>query len=108
MEIKIEDLKIGDEILLCGQTTKYLKVLELPRIGLSRPWAPTVPRYKAIKCHVNMDKVPYQAYSWNGGNRTPIIKYAKEYNLVPPNKESPTARFEMNGSKIWLVNRSTI
>ncbi len=109
MEIKIEDLKIGDEVLLCGQTTKYLKVLELPRLSASRSWAPTIPRYKAIKCHVNMDSIPYQKTIWvYGGPNTTVTAYRKEYNLIPPTNESPKLRFDMSGAKIWLVNRSAI
>jgi hypothetical protein len=108
MEIKIEDLKIGDEILLCGQNTKYLKVLELPRLDESKSWTPTVPRYKAIKCQSNVESVPYNSYDWSSGSRTPIIKYAKKYKLEPPYDTSPVARFDMNGNKIWLIHRSGI
>lgn len=50
-EVKIEELKAGDEIVIsCQSYFKYLRLLVDPATGKKKHWKTGVPLYKSVKC----------------------------------------------------------
>jgi hypothetical protein len=110
-EITIEELQIGDEILILSQQPKYLKVVELPRKSkVGWQWRPGIDRYIAVKCRVNVNVVPRQSTKWCSVAKAsiPHTYNVKNYNIKAPEEDSPIEKFDLNWKQIWLVKRETI
>lgn len=103
MEIKVEDLRLGDEFLYSVNGT-------IARAKVIRPIAPKkVPPnnsyyqgkvfYKAVKCKVAMVEKTYNS-TWNGVNRTWVRKeYCASDNYV-------VEKFiDLNWRNVWLLKR---
>lgn len=55
--VKVEDLEIGDEILLsCQGCFKYARVVRKPMVGKGTHWRTNTPMYKSVKCSLNRDE----------------------------------------------------
>ena len=55
-EVKIEELEVGDEIILsCQGYFKYLRVLVKPHIGNKVHYYTKKPLYKSVKCSTRRD-----------------------------------------------------
>ncbi len=88
MEVQIEDLKIGDEILVCCQTTfKRLRVKTLPAKNKEGYW-------KRIKFDIRNESVGIPD------------RYA-DYNFSNPDYND-IFYMDLSGRDIWLINRKTI
>ena len=109
--IKIEDLKIGDEILTLTQYPKYLKVVEVPRKSkVVYKWRPLEDRYINVKCKVNVAITQRQGTKWDSLLQQ-IIPYTydvKKYKIEAPEEDSPVEKFDLNFKEIWLVKRNSI
>lgn len=107
-EITIEELQIGDEILILSQQPKYLKVMEVPRKSKTGwAWRTGVDRYIAVRCKVNVDISHKQGTKYNSRLRSyePYTYKIKTYNIKAPEDNSPLEKFDLNFKKIWLVKR---
>lgn len=96
MEIKIEDLQVGDEILTAmGGKLLYLKVLRQPRISpkLGRRGQT---RYRTVFCSTNLKlithKHPSSNYSWT-----------KKQFLCTSESHNHQTYFNLNGKTLWLI-----
>ncbi len=102
MEITIDKLEPGDEIITCsGSKLFYLCVKEYPRLSKTRiQWHTKNPLYVAIKCSLHIDKKIKSWQNWQGG----VSQYeTKDYLLSSPEMHNTTKRFDLNDKKIWLV-----
>jgi hypothetical protein len=86
MNIEIEDLQVGDEILICCQTSfKRLRLINKPSLNKDGYW-------KRVKCDIRNDNVGGEWVSYNFKNT--------DYN--------DTTYIDLRGRDIWLINRKTI
>ena len=91
MEIKIEDLKIGDEILICCQTAfKRLRVKTLPTKNKDGYW-------KRIKFDIRNENIVNKGKPGAWAN----------YNFSNPDYND-TFSMDLSGRDIWLINRKAI
>jgi hypothetical protein len=68
--IEIEDLDVGDEILIsCHGCFKYLRLLRKPAAGPHKHLNKGKPIYKSVKCSTRRD-TKYNSYVYNGVTRT--------------------------------------
>lgn len=55
--VKVEDLEIGDEILLsCQGCFKYARVVRKPMVGKNTHWRTNAQLYKSVRCSLNRDE----------------------------------------------------
>lgn len=114
MLINIEDLKIGDEIILGSNSNlKYLKVLSSPTIRDYKGWQRIIDpitkqliwnrggavRYKSFRCSIRQDTIPYKLQS---GKDATFNKYVFEPDISKHNKR---ISIELGGRDIYLVKR---
>lgn len=112
--IKIEEIQIGDEIIISGKShLKYLKVLSTPTLGNRDLWELSLDettnsgwswkvigkRYKAIRCSIRQDEIPYKNRA--GFQRT-HKKYVFETDVTKHNKK---ISIDLNSRDIYLVKR---
>lgn len=108
IEIKIEELQPGDEILTLTQQPRYLKVLETPRKSkVLYKWRQGTDRYIDVKCRVNVDITSRQGTKYDYKTKTtiPYTFYNKSYNIESPEEDSPIEKFNLNFKKMWLIKR---
>jgi hypothetical protein len=100
--IKIEDLRVGDEILIsCQSHMKYLKVLDQPRLSLTKKhWNTGLPLYKSVRCSTRQDVVTTQN-TWNGKSYT---RTSKEWKVTPEDHNIKISQ-DFEGKQIWLIKR---
>ena len=111
--VKIEELEIGDEIIISGNSKlKYLKVLSKPTLGnrdlyqsvvdnttnSGWNWKVVGKKYKAIRCSIRQDEIIYKSLS---GVRTKK-KYVFETDITKHNKK---ISLDLNSRNIYLVKR---
>lgn len=111
IEITIEELQPGDEILTLTQQPKYLKVMEVPRKSkVQYSWLQGIDRYIAVRCKVNVDVSTRQGtkYDYKTRSNIPHTFEIKSYNIKAPEENSRIEKFDLNFKKIWLVKRETI
>ena len=109
--INIEDLQIGDEILILTQQAKYLRVMEVPRKSkVPYNWGSVRDRYINVKCRVNVDITQRQSQKWDNvlNQSVPCTYNVKKYKIEAPEEDSPVEKFDLNFKKIWLVKRNNI
>jgi hypothetical protein len=71
--IEIEDLEVGDEIIIsCQSYFKYLRILRKPAIGTKTHWVSGKPLYKSVKCSTRREEknVTYTRYNGQSYTRT--------------------------------------
>jgi hypothetical protein len=107
MEIKIEELRIGDQILVLSQVPKLLTVLELPAIKGPCRWRPYLTLHKTIRCRNNAKIVKTPANVWDSVQR----KYVPGFRNIKTNflescepGEGETKKFDLNFKKLWKIN----
>ena len=117
MLVKIEDLQIGDEILVSsGSKMKYLKVLKQPALSNKTGWVKSVDnegyftwdkngkRYKSLLCSTCIKEITYKYRGWKGG--ADRFQTKKEYILEQDiSKHNKKISIDLNNSGIFLVHR---
>lgn len=100
--IKLEDLRVGDEILIsCQSHMKYLKVLDQPRLSPTKVhWNTKVPLHKAVRCSTRQDVIT-NTYTHNGHSYT---RSHKEWIATSEDHNIRISQ-DLNGRQIWLVKR---
>ena len=100
--IKLEDLRVGDEILIaCQSHMKYLKVLDKPRISPTKKhWSTGQPMYKSVRCSTRQEITTSQ-HVWGGKSYT---RTHKEWKLTPEDHNIKLSQ-DLSGRTIWLVKR---
>lgn len=106
MEITIEELKKGDEILVLGQAPKYIKILEEPKLGTVKKYF-REPGYKTVRCRINIKEIIVTRNRWNTTARQYIPTPLKEktYILDSPEETDKVIRIDLNYKRLWLVKR---
>lgn len=104
MNIKVEDLKVGDEILVPSSSKlKYMKVVNPPRQSTRTMWNdPTKFRYKAVKLSCRQVEVKYTV---NRGPGNVYDYYRTVYEFTPDN-HNKTQYLDLNNKDIWLIKRT--
>ena len=93
-EVKIEELEIGDEIVIASQAYfKYLRVLSKPKLGPHTHWKTKQLLYKNVKCSGRRELVP-QA---NGFSYQTWIFSPEDHNIVQ--------YIDLEYRQVLLVNR---
>ena len=105
--IEIQDLEIGDEILIsCQSFFKYLKVLVKPSVSKTKVhWHTAQPLYGNVRCSTRQDVVITYAYTDPSGivhNRT-----SKKW-IATPEDHNMKISIDLCGRPLWLVKRETI
>ena len=102
MEIKVEDLQLGDEFLFAvSGTLARAKVIRPVQKRKVQPSSGLVGKvyYKAVKCKVSLIETPY-TYTWGGNTRTYT---RKEYTT---SDNYTVEKFvDLNHRNIWLIKR---
>lgn len=100
--IKLEDLRIGDEILIsCQSHMKYLKVLDVPRLSPTKKhWSTGAPLYKSVRCSTRQDVIT-NTYTHNGNSYT---RTHKEWGVTAEDHNIKISQ-DLTGRQIWLVKR---
>jgi hypothetical protein len=104
--IEIQDLQVGDEIMIsCQSFFKYLKVLTPPALSKTRVhWSTKQPLYSNVRCTTRQDIITSNFTGYNGQTYTRTekkwIPSAEDHNM--------TISQDLSGRQIWLVKRETI
>ena len=101
--ITIEELEIGDEILIsCQSHFKYLKVLATPKINPKKlHWSTKQPLYSNVKCSTRVDEV---VRSWTGYNGRIINKVERTW-MVTPDDHNKTISIGLQFRQLFLVKK---
>lgn len=114
MLVKIEDLQIGDEIIISGNSKlKYLKVLKKPELSNKPLWGTVIDpktkqftwdktsnfKWKAVRCSIRQDEIPYKSRS---GFDLIHKQYVFEQNVSKHNKK---ISIDLNGKDVFLVSK---
>ena len=103
--IEIQDLQVGDEIMIsCQSFFKYLKVLTPPTLSKTKThWNTKKPMYANVRCSAKQDVIT-SSYTWNG---TSYTRTEKVWALTS-NDHNIKVSQDLNDRQIWLVKRETI
>ena len=104
--IEIEDLRIGDEILIaCQAHMKYLRVLDTPRISATKVhWSTKAPLHKAVRCSTRQEVI---IKNYTGYNGTTYSRTEKEW-MITPEDHNLRVSVDLSDRQMWLVKRETI
>ena len=111
MEIKVEDLVKGDEVIILGQSPKYVKLLEDPKEKGPCKWRVNTILQHTIRCHINVNVSPVTRSKWHYQSRTykPMICMEKIHLLETPVKgQGIIKKIDLNNHRLWLVRRELI
>ena len=111
MEIKVEDLSKGDEVIMLGQSPKYVKILEDPKEKGPCKWRTNKILQHTIRCHINVRVSPITRSRWDYASRTykPTVFMEKEHVLdTPIQGEGIIKKVDLNNNRLWLVKRELI
>jgi hypothetical protein len=104
--IEIQDLQVGDEIMIsCQSYFKYLRVLTPPTFSKTKKiWRTKQPAYTNFKCTTRQEE--RLRYSWTDRNGNVINRME---NTWIPTHEDHNLRVsqDLNDRQIWLVKRGT-
>lgn len=105
--IEIEDLEIGDEILIsCQSCFKYLKVLVKPTLSKTKVhWRTAQPLYGNVRCSTRQDEVITYSYTDSAGG---VHNRIQKTWMVTSEEHNKTISQDLSGRQIWLVKRETI
>ena len=102
--IKIEELEIGDEILVPKNSQlRYAKVLQKPQLSKSTfKWNPNKQRYRGVKCSMRI-KEEKETFGH-------INQYIRTIKSNPPDGDLQIIEqiLNLNFKDIWLVKREGI
>ncbi len=104
--IEIQDLQVGDEIMIsCQSYFKYLKVLTPPALSKTKVhWSTKQPMYGNVRCSTRQDVITKTYTGYNGNTYTRIEKTW----VVTPEDHNMRISQDLQGRQIWLVKRETI
>jgi len=104
--IEIEDLQVGDEIMIsCQSCFKYLRVLTPPTFSKTKKnWRTQQPMYANFKCTTRQEEVV--TYSYTNSQGQVINRMGKEW-IVSPEDHNMRISQDLNYRQIWLVKRGT-
>jgi len=102
--IKIEDLQIGDEIMIsCQSYFKYLKVLSSPILSKTKVnWHTKAPLYTNFRCSTRQEEVVKYSYTDRNGN---IVNRTEKTWICTPEEHNVRLSQDLNERPIWLVKR---
>lgn len=96
--IKIDDLEIGDEILVpSGSDFRWFKVLALPKLNKIGN------RMSSIRCSAKVDMIPTTKYDYKLRQRMPSTK--KRY-VCTGEEHNIRVSVQLNWKSIWLISRN--
>jgi hypothetical protein len=100
--IKIEDIEVGDEVLIaCQSHMKYLKVLAKPQLSATKKhWSTGAQLYKSVRCSTRQEIVT-QIHTWNG---SVYSRTHKEWKLTPEDHNIRISQ-DLSDRQVWLVKR---
>jgi hypothetical protein len=107
MLVEIEDLEIGDEVIITNSINpKYLRILEVPRESKKLNWDKSK-RFIAVRCLTNMKQIPktYNRYDHVTKTYVPKVFYDTQYHLSEPDDTAVVEKVNLNYKKIWLVKK---
>jgi hypothetical protein len=79
--VEIEDLEVGDEILIsCQSYFKYLRILRKPALGKKKHWRTGKQLYKAVKCSTRRET---KTSTWTRHDGTTFSRDYKEWEFGP-------------------------
>lgn len=102
--IEIQDLQVGDEIMIsCQSHFKYLKVLTTPKLSATKKhWKTQQPLYGNVKCSTRQEEIITYSYTDSQG----VIHHRKEKKwIATPDEHNIRISQDLNGRQIWLVKR---
>lgn len=107
MLVRVEDLKIGDEILVGFQGSfQYFKVLRQPAIGKRVHWNTKVPMHSNVKVSTRQDIISTTRTRWDGTSYTVNKKHwVVEQDVT---KHNLNLSKNLNYKEMWLVKREEI
>lgn len=111
MEIKVKDLLKGDEIIILGQSPKYVKVLEDPKdFTGTKKWNPNpgTVLQQTVRCHINVKVMTVIRNRWDYKTKTyiPTPQQEKTHILETPIEgEGIIKKIDLNYHRLWLVKR---
>lgn len=101
-EVKIQDLEVGDEILIsCQSHFKYLRVIKQPTTGDRLHWRTKQPLYKSVKCSTRREEENV-TYVYNGATRT----YKEITYLFTPEDHNHTVYADLEHRQIILIKKN--
>ena len=104
--IKVEDLQVGDEIMIsCQSYFKYLKVLTPPSMSKTKKnWHTKLPMHANFRCTTRQDVVTTYSYTDSKG-----VVHNRVSKIWVPSPDGHNLRVsqDLNGRQIWLVKRTT-
>lgn len=100
-EVKIEELKAGDEIVIsCQSYFKYLRLLVDPAMGKKKHWHTGAPLFKSVKCSTRRETTQ-RTYINSGGVR---VSYDIHKWGFSPDDHNHNQHVDLTGRQIILVN----
>jgi hypothetical protein len=104
--IKVEDLEVGDEIMVsCQSYFKYLRVLTPPTMSKTKVnWRSKQPMHANFRCTTRQDVVT--TYSYTDSKGVVHNRVTKEWIPTPEDHNLRVSQ-DLNGRQIWLVKRTT-
>jgi hypothetical protein len=103
--VKVEDLEIGDEIVIpVFSGFRYLRVLKQPRIGKRNDWITNALLYTSIKCSTKIDVVEHSK-TWGNGQ---VHRWKKKTYIFTPEDHNTVMSVDLNYKDILLVRKSDI
>jgi hypothetical protein len=99
--VKVEDLNVGDEIIIsCQSCFKYLRILRKPMVSKKKHWRTGATIYKLVKCSIRRETKPYY-YLHNG------VTHTREYKDwgFGPEDHNYEHYVNLNDRNIILVNK---
>ncbi len=104
MLIKIEDLEVGDEVIIAGGQMKYLRILRKPKLSKSLSWNGG-PRYSSMKCSTKFDIVA-QTRTYMSGGTPRTYNYNEKVWGITGDGHNRELYQDLNDRPIWLVKKA--
>ena len=104
--IEIQDLQVGDEIMIsCQSYFKYLRVLTPPSLHKTKTvWRTKQPAYTNFRCTTRQEEVLSYYYTDSAGN---VHKRMQKTWIPSPDGHNLRVSVDLNGRQVWLVKRET-
>lgn len=106
MIVNIEDLEVGDEILIgSGMALKWLKILRKPMLGKKKHYRTSALLYKSVYCSGNITEQPYSR-SWTDSIG---LTHTRNWTLkewMPTGEDHNVQKYiNLNYRTIWLIKK---
>jgi hypothetical protein len=107
MLVTIEDLIIGDEILIGGpsQGLMYYKVLRMPKLRKKPTKYSGVINYTSVLCSTKKESISHTYHMWDNKTQTYSIPatYVREEYVCSSEDHNHSRYVNLNKKSIWLV-----